>query len=259
MASVTSGPIGNISAPHQYRMGSSSVLSMTIEVRGVAGNTLAAGRMTNGAANHGTSSGVMAGLTGQVNLAAAHKRGAGRNRATGRDTGCRWRRRVGIDLHRDAVTVAMAIEVTAEMANLTGPTANRHGRGIGGRCYQAPGCGVMTGDTGVMHLVVDRIHRNTGKGTDNQRRGVAGTTIDRGDNPGQMVGNSVTHKVSTMAGITVAATGWHGRGLGGRRHQAAVSLMTSGTGVMYLVVGRINRNAGCSTNNAGRQVASIAV
>lgn len=55
MAGITGRPCGEIGATHQYRVGGRGVQRMTIEVCGMAGDTLAARGMTDGAAEQSSS------------------------------------------------------------------------------------------------------------------------------------------------------------------------------------------------------------
>lgn len=82
MAAVAECCTREISSALQHRMGCRRVLGMVREIGGVAGDTLAASRLAEGAADQRAIGGAMTGLTGIVYLAAANKRGCGRYMAT---------------------------------------------------------------------------------------------------------------------------------------------------------------------------------
>ena len=85
MTGVTERPSGKIgSSTHQYRVGGSSMLGMTIEVSGVAGDTLTTSRLAESAANERSISGAVTHLTVEacMNLACGYIRRCGRSMAT---------------------------------------------------------------------------------------------------------------------------------------------------------------------------------
>ena len=225
---------------------------MAIEVGAVTGRAVRVVRLADGATDQEPGCGAMAGLAAEGLMGffagAAYIWGSRSVMAAKAD--CH---------HWHAVAMAMTVEITGNMAGLTGTTASRHGRGIGGRRHPGSGCGIVTGRTGVMHLVVGRINRNAGGSTDNSDRGVAGSAITGSSHLGHMVGNGMVHKVGAMTGITVTATSRHDRGLSSCCHQCAVSLMAGGAGIMHLVIGRINRNAGRRANDCCREMTGVAV
>ena len=79
MAGITGRAGREVDSSLQDSMGCCRVVGMTIEVGGVAAVALAASRMANGTALQHASDQGMAGIAGQVDLAAADKRGGGRD------------------------------------------------------------------------------------------------------------------------------------------------------------------------------------
>ena len=155
--------------------------------------------------------------------------------------------------------MTMAIEVTGAVAGLAITTASRTKRGVGGGGIGRTSRGIVAGGAGIMNFIVGRIHRHTGGRALDQDVGVTGDTIGVVVDPGQVVGHHMVDKVGAMTGVTVTATNWHGRGLGSRRNKRTVGVVAGATGVMDLVISRINRNAGGCAHDAGGRMAGIAV
>lgn len=185
----------------------------------------------------------MAGLTGRVDLTSAHERGAGSNMTTARDAGCGGRCQCGVDFHRGGVAVAMAVEV--------GTVAGRaRGTSHFASCAtdQQAGRSAMTRSTAKVGMSLS----NRRVGSCRRCSMAACAQRYRGHTMDVCMSTEIA---AAMAGLTVATTGRHGRGKAIGRLQRPVGVVTGGAGVVDLVVGRIDRNAGGCTDDASCQMA----
>lgn len=150
--------------------------------------------------------------------------------------------------HRgDAMTMAMTREVSA-MTSLARTTTYRHRSRFTVGCSQGAGRHIMAGSTVIMNFINSQTERHRRRGTCG--RGMAGITVGGGCHPREMIGIGMAGEIGAMTGITVTATGRHGRGLAIACLQATVAVVASGTGIMHLIVREGYRNTHCRANDS---------
>ena len=142
--------------------------------------------------------------------------------------------------------MGVAIEVTGAVAGLAIAATSRTKRGIGRSRISGASSRIMASSTGVMNLIVHRIHRSSQGCTLNQSVRVTSITLDMIVNSSGMVSLDVVYKIGAMTGITVTAAYRAERSLARRcRLRGAVGVMTGQAGIMHLGAwGCVNRNAG---------------
>ena len=119
----------------------------------------------------------------------------------------------------------------------------------------------MAGRTGIMHLVVSRINRNSGCSTNDADSQMAGVAACRIRYPSQMAGVGMTVEIDSMAGRAVSpaviaanAAVRHGASLTVGCFQGAISVVTGCAGIMNLIIGctqRYTSRSSCRARVAG--------